>query len=173
MKTLKAKNKGFTLIELLVVISIIGMLSSVVLGSLSSARQKAKNSFVSSSMLSYVKALKAYYADKGYYPYDVSYAADDQAFCLGGGGCMCGSYESAFFKGQISEYIKSWDNPSPYNVANDWGCGNSANGALFYCTNYSGNKCFGANIYWFKDASAKCDLSGATEGNYSYCYLAI
>jgi len=44
------KNKGFTLIELLVVIAIIGVLSSVVLASLNSARAKGADAAVKSNL---------------------------------------------------------------------------------------------------------------------------
>ncbi|MCX6702241.1 MAG: type II secretion system protein [Candidatus Zambryskibacteria bacterium] len=46
----KHKNRGFTLIELLVVIAIIGILSSVVLASLNTARGKGSNAAVKSNL---------------------------------------------------------------------------------------------------------------------------
>ncbi len=56
-------KKGFTLIELLIVIAIIGILSSVVLASLNSARAKAANTVVKSSMANIRAQAEMYYDD--------------------------------------------------------------------------------------------------------------
>ncbi len=60
--------KGFTLIELLVVIAIIGILASIVLVSLSSARAKSRDGQRISELKEMQKALELYYSDHGRYP---------------------------------------------------------------------------------------------------------
>lgn len=69
---LKAKSfqlkAGFTLIELLVVIAIIGILSSVVLASLNSARTKARDTRRVSDLKQVQVALELYYDANSKYP---------------------------------------------------------------------------------------------------------
>ena len=73
-------QKGFTLIELLVVISIISLLSSIVLTSVDTARERARTAFTAASVRTYITALESFYIINGYYPGDSS---GTSPFCLG------------------------------------------------------------------------------------------
>jgi prepilin-type N-terminal cleavage/methylation domain-containing protein len=61
VKKLKQNQKGFTLIELLVVIAIIGLLASVVLLALNSARQKSRDAKRLADVRQLATALELYY----------------------------------------------------------------------------------------------------------------
>lgn len=65
---MRKSKKGFTLVELLVVIAIIGILSSVVLVSLNSARQKARDSRRIADLHQIALALENYYDANVNYP---------------------------------------------------------------------------------------------------------
>ena len=62
------KRKGFTLIELLVVIAIIGLLSTLAVVALGSARLKARDAKRLSDLKQIQTALELYYTDKTDYP---------------------------------------------------------------------------------------------------------
>lgn len=68
VKKLRNKNKGFTLIELLVVIAIIGLLASVVLLALNSARAKSRDAKRIADMRQLASALELYFNDNSSYP---------------------------------------------------------------------------------------------------------
>lgn len=62
------ESRGFTLIELLVVIAIIGLLASVVLASLNTARKKGRDARRVADLKELQTALELYYDDNNAYP---------------------------------------------------------------------------------------------------------
>lgn len=71
----KGTNRGFTLVELLVVIAIIGLLASVVLTSLSSARRKSRDAKRVADMKQLATAMELYFNDFSGYPLTANIAA--------------------------------------------------------------------------------------------------
>lgn len=61
-------SRGFTLLELLVVMAIIGILAMIILGALSEARAKARDSARMATVSEIQKALEMYYHNNGEYP---------------------------------------------------------------------------------------------------------
>jgi len=76
-------KRGFTLIELLVVIAIIGLLSTLAVVALGSARLKARDSKRLSDLKQVQTALELYYTDKNAYPIETT------AITLGGDTTDC------------------------------------------------------------------------------------
>ncbi len=68
VNTLRNKQKGFTLIELLVVIAIIGLLASVVLLALNSARARSRDAKRLADVRQMSSAIELYVNDNGAYP---------------------------------------------------------------------------------------------------------
>jgi prepilin-type N-terminal cleavage/methylation domain-containing protein len=86
---------GFTLIELLVVIAIIGLLSSVVLASLASARVKARDATRFSDIKQLQTAVELYYSAHGYYPKLSAYTTSAAGGC-GASWCTLETQLAAF-----------------------------------------------------------------------------
>ncbi len=91
----KNKLKGFTLIELLVVIAIIGVLSTLAVVSLNSARQKARDAKRVADVKQIQTALELYYNDNNSYPV--------QTLTLGvDGRILCGTTANGFIASTAS-----------------------------------------------------------------------
>ncbi len=80
----KNRSAGFTLIELLVVIAIIGILSAVVLASLSTARNKGSDAAIQSDLSTIQTQAEIYYGSTG----NNSYGATQTASCAATAGTL-------------------------------------------------------------------------------------
>lgn len=110
----KQRQKGFTLIELLVVIAVIGILASVVLASLNSARAKARDAKRVSELKAVSTALELYYDKYGYYPLwdQTAWGVD----CAGFRGSSLTS--NTFMKPLVDEgFLSDYPNDMSYNCS--------------------------------------------------------
>lgn len=81
----RVKSSGFTLIELLVVIAIIGILSSVVLASLSTARERGNDASVKSNLNTIRTQAELYYMTTGSNSYgSQTWVSGAATSCTGG-----------------------------------------------------------------------------------------
>ena len=112
-------NKGFTLIELLVVIAIIGILASVVLASLSSARNKGKDAAVKSQLSSMRAQAELYNAKVGNYTGVCTATADESGLA----GLLSAAKDSGIFP--TTTVVTASVTPGAYNMTT---CHESADG---------------------------------------------
>lgn len=120
-------NRGFTLIELLVVIAIIGILASVVLASLNSARDKGSNASAISSLNNARAQAELYFTDNGN-SYDGVCSALATADPAGIQTLLDGASGAVTGTASCGDDVESWAAEVPLNA-----------GDGFYCVDYGGN----------------------------------
>lgn len=114
-------SKGFTLIELLVVVAIVGLLASITLGYLSSARKRGDDTAVKSNLVTMRSVGEIFYLDNGnsYLP------AGGSTFGI----AACSTYDAAgtnmlsknkVIADAIAEAIFRGNGSSCYNSADAW-----------------------------------------------------
>ena len=133
-------QKGFTLIELLVVISIIGLLASVVLVSLQSARKKARTAKRVSDMRQIQTALELYYNDNGSYP-NPSPSGNWRSECSAWGGYT----SDQVITGLVPTYLQKFPSDPSMDKANSTSC-------YLYATNGADYKLLDHNIVEYSSA---------------------
>ncbi len=125
------KQKGFTLIELLVVIAIIGLLATIVLVSLNTARGKARDVKRMADLKQIQLALEMYYDDNNAYPNRHGYTNSSGSHTSGWNGLAS----------DLSPYIGTlpYDSTSGYHYYYDGGESDDYGYGLMCRFEHSGN----------------------------------
>lgn len=127
-------TKGFTLIEIIIVITIIGIISTIVLSSLNSARDKSHTALAQRELTEIRSAMEVLYSDTGTYPNgansycrsslpannEIDLSTDAAGLLANGGG----------FAGWGGPYISDIEDPwgNPYYLDEDYQCMASTTG---------------------------------------------
>lgn len=141
-------SQGFTLIEILVVVAIIGILSTVVLSSLNSARSKSRDVRRSAEVREIVTALELYRSDHGKFPCHSIQYSDDSDFL-----------QPLITEGYLGSKPEDPLNPSyvyTYMTAKETSGGPC--GQIFQIG------------YYFENAASKCALGGF-KPNPTHCHV--
>ncbi|MFY9462748.1 MAG: type II secretion system protein [Candidatus Sungiibacteriota bacterium] len=181
---MRKKSSGFTLIELLVVISIIGLLSSIVLTSVNSARSKARNAREKVDVKQIITALELARSNNPNDKYPLSGGSGANWSCLKSSGtCWRGSYSAlpAQAVADLAPYLPTLPQTA---VSAPSGC--YANDSYLYISNHPnpvGTFTFsgtGAFLIWAKETTGAFDQGecpGFDAGSYDcglrYCYQYI
>ena len=138
--------RGFTLIELLVVIAIIGILSSVVLASLNTARMKGRDARRMADLEQIRTALELYYNDRGYYP---------QSNC----GWDCNAYRYSYDGSwdSLAADLRPYISTLPKDPLNTGGCPPWTTGCYTYAYGNVGKTTYSSGAY---DLTAQLEDTG-------------
>jgi len=167
----KTVDQGFTLIELLVVIAIIGLLSAIVMATLNSARDKAKNSSKNQLVVQYMNAAELYRDKHGGYP-DPGTGFDDY-YCLqpSAGSCYYNKVYNATLSNAFVEFIPG---PPANNTSIIFAGNRDYKGITYKCTLRTG-VCEKYEFKWLiignTDSCGKGDKEGTLIGENSVCFF--
>jgi prepilin-type N-terminal cleavage/methylation domain-containing protein len=148
-------QKGFTLIELLVVVAIIALLASTILGSLGSARQKAKSSKIVSELSSLRAQMELYASDHG-----GDYGSSVQ--------CSGGAFNDATTNG-AKTLVSGIDKDTGGQGANVYCNSNGISWAVAALTPASGVWCVDSGGRSIQSTAATDDLAVVTNGGIVEC----